>query len=95
MAVGKEVKTKINSIRSTQKITSAMEMVAASKMRRAQERREISKPYADRIRSVVGHLANANVEYKHRYMEEREVKRVGFIIVSTDRGLCGLSLIHI
>ncbi|WP_297184902.1 F0F1 ATP synthase subunit gamma [uncultured Porticoccus sp.] len=89
MAVGKEVKTKINSIRSTQKITSAMEMVAASKMRRAQERREISKPYADRIRSVVGHLANANVEYKHRYMEEREVKRVGFIIVSTDRGLCG------
>ena len=89
MSVGKEVKTKINSIRSTQKITSAMEMVAASKMRRAQERREISKPYADRIRSVVGHLANANVEYKHRYMEEREVKRVGFIIVSTDRGLCG------
>lgn len=89
MAVGKEVKTKINSIRSTQKITGAMEMVAASKMRRAQERREISKPYADRIRSVVGHLANANVEYKHRYMEEREVKRVGFIIVSTDRGLCG------
>ena len=89
MAVGKEVKAKINSIRSTQKITSAMEMVAASKMRRAQERREISKPYADRIRSVVGHLANANVEYKHRYMEEREVKRVGFIIVSTDRGLCG------
>ncbi|PHS75071.1 MAG: F0F1 ATP synthase subunit gamma [Porticoccus sp.] len=89
MAVGKEVKTKINSIRSTQKITSAMEMVAASKMRRAQERREISKPYADRIRSVVGHLANANVEYKHRYMEEREIKRVGFIIVSTDRGLCG------
>lgn len=89
MAVGKEVKTKINSIRSTQKITSAMEMVAASKMRRAQERREVSKPYADRIRSVVGHLANANVEYKHQYMEEREVKRVGFIIVSTDRGLCG------
>lgn len=89
MAVGKEVKTKINSIRSTQKITGAMEMVAASKMRRAQERREVSKPYADRIRSVVGHLANANVEYKHRYMEEREVKRVGFIIVSTDRGLCG------
>lgn len=89
MAVGKEVRTKINSIQSTQKITSAMEMVAASKMRRAQERREVSKPYADRIRSVVGHIANADSEYKHEYLEQREVKRVGFIVVSTDRGLCG------
>jgi F-type H+-transporting ATPase subunit gamma len=89
MAVGKEVKTKITSIQSTQKITSAMEMVAASKMRRAQERRELGKPYADRIRSVVGHIASAVSEYKHQYMEQREIKRVGYIIISTDRGLCG------
>jgi F-type H+-transporting ATPase subunit gamma len=89
MAVGKEVKTKITSIQSTQKITSAMEMVAASKMRRAQERRELGKPYADRIRSVVGHIASAVSEYNHQYMEQREIKRVGYIIVSTDRGLCG------
>jgi len=89
MAVGKEVKTKISSIKSTQKITSAMEMVAASKMRRAQERREVGKPYADRIRTVVGHIANADAEYNHQYLEQRDVKRVGFIIISTDRGLCG------
>lgn len=89
MAVGKEVKTKINSIKSTQKITSAMEMVAASKMRRAQDRREVSKPYADRIRAVVGHIANADSEYKHQYLEQRDIKRVGYVIVSTDRGLCG------
>ena len=89
MAVGKEVKTKITSIQSTQKITSAMEMVAASKMRRAQERRQLGKPYADRIRSVVGHIASAVSEYKHQYMEQREIKRVGYIIISTDRGLCG------
>ena len=89
MAVGKEVKTKITSIQSTQKITSAMEMVAASKMRKAQERRQVGKPYADRIRSVVGQIANAVSEYKHQYMEQREIKRVGFIVVSTDRGLCG------
>lgn len=89
MAVGKEVKTKITSIQSTQKITSAMEMVAASKMRRAQERRELGKPYADRIRSVVGHIASAVSEYKHQYMEQRGIKRVGYIIISTDRGLCG------
>ena len=89
MAIGKEVKTKIISIKSTQKITSAMEMVAASKMRRAQERRQLGKPYADRIRAVVGQIANAVSEYKHQYMEQREIKRVGYIIVSTDRGLCG------
>lgn len=89
MAVGKEVKTKITSIKSTQKITSAMEMVAASKMRRAQDRREVSKPYADRIRAVVGHIANADSEYKHQYLEQRDIKRVGYVIVSTDRGLCG------
>jgi len=89
MAVGKEIRTKISSIRSTQKITSAMEMVAASKMRRAQERMQVGKPYARRMRAVVGHLANAAPEYRHMYMEEREARRVGFIVVSTDRGLCG------
>ena len=89
MAVGKEIRTQITSIKSTQKITSAMEMVAASKMRKAQDRMELGKPYAQRIRSVVGHIANANPEYKHLYLQEREIKRVGFIIVSTDRGLCG------
>lgn len=89
MAIGKEVKTKINSVTSTQKITSAMEMVAASKMRRAQDRMALGKPYARRIRAVIGHIANASSEYKHRYLEEREVKRIGYILVSTDRGLCG------
>jgi len=89
MAVGKEVKTKINSIKSTQKITSAMEMVAASKMRRAQDRMSLGKPYAEHIRGVIGNIANATSEYKHKYLMEREVKRVGFIIVSSDRGLCG------
>ena len=89
MASGKEIRTKIGSISNTQKITSAMEMVAASKMRKAQNRMEKGKPYAERIRAVVGHLANGNPEYKHLYLSEREVKRVGYIIVSTDRGLCG------
>ncbi len=89
MAVGKEIRTKITSIQSTQKITSAMEMVAASKMRRAQERMSLGKPYAQRMRAVVGHLANANPEYTHMFMREREVRRVGYIVVSTDRGLCG------
>jgi len=89
MAVGKEVRTKINSIKSTQKITSAMEMVAASKMRRAQERMSLGKPYAQSIRAVIGNIANATSEYKHKYLVEREVKRVGYIVVSSDRGLCG------
>ena len=89
MAVGKEIRTKIHSIRSTQKITSAMEMVAASKMRKAQDRMRLGKPYARRMRAVVGHIANAAPEYRHMYMEQREVKRVGFLVVSTDRGLCG------
>jgi F-type H+-transporting ATPase subunit gamma len=89
MAGGKEIRTKIASVQSTQKITSAMEMVAASKMRKAQERMSASKPYALRIRNVISHLANANPEYKHVYMQEREVKRVGYLVVSSDRGLCG------
>jgi F-type H+-transporting ATPase subunit gamma len=89
MAGAKEIRGKIASIQSTQKITSAMEKVAASKMRKSQDLMERSKPYAERIRSVIGHLANANPEYKHVYMHEREVKRVGYIVVSSDRGLCG------
>lgn len=89
MAAGKEIRTKISSIKNTQKITSAMEMVAASKKRKAQDRMDASKPYADRVRAVIGHLANANPEYRHPYLQEREVKRVGYIVVSSDRGLCG------
>lgn len=89
MASGKEVKGKIASVQSTKKITGAMEMVAASKMRKAQDRMAEGKPYAERIRNVVAHLANANPEYKHVYMQEREVKKVGYIVVTSDRGLCG------
>ena len=89
MAVGKEIKTKIASVKNTQKITNAMEMVAASKMRKAQESMAASRPYATNIRNVIGHIALGNLEYRHPYMEEREVKRVGYIVVSTDRGLCG------
>jgi F-type H+-transporting ATPase subunit gamma len=89
MAGTKEIRTQITSVKSTQKITSAMEMVAASKMRRAQERMELGKPYSTHMRQVVGHLANASAEYKHRFMKERDVKRVGYIIISSDRGLCG------
>jgi F-type H+-transporting ATPase subunit gamma len=89
MAVGKEIKTKIGSVKNTQKITSAMEMVAASKMRRAQDSMAASRPYAENIRNVIGHIACGNLEYRHPYLDEREVKRVGYIVVSTDRGLCG------
>jgi len=89
MPSGKEIRTQISSIKSTQKITSAMEMVAASKMRKAQERMQRGKAFAQKIRSVIGHIANANSEYRHIFLEEREVKKVGYIIVSTDRGLCG------
>ncbi|MBC3766658.1 F0F1 ATP synthase subunit gamma [Neptunicella marina] len=89
MAGGKEIKGKIGSIKNTQKITSAMEMVAASKMKRAQDRMASSRPYAESMREVIGHLANANLEYRHPYLEERDVKRVGYIVISTDRGLCG------
>jgi len=89
MATGKEIRTKISGIKNTQKITSAMEMVAASKKRKAQDRMDASKPYADKIRAVIGHLANANPEYRHPYLQERDAKRVGYIVVSTDRGLCG------
>ncbi len=89
MAVGKEIRTQIKSITNTQKITKAMEMVAASKMRRAKERMEATKPYAQKMRNVISHLAMAHPEYKHPFLQEREVKRVGYIVISTDRGLCG------
>jgi F-type H+-transporting ATPase subunit gamma len=89
MAAAKEIRTKIKSVKSTQKITKAMEMVAASKMRRAQDRMSASRPYADKIHTVIGHLARANPDYKHPFLAEREVKRVGYIVISTDRGLCG------
>jgi len=89
MAGAKEIRTKIGSVKSTQKITKAMEMVAASKMRRSQDAMGASRPYAETMRKVIGHLANGNLEYKHPYLEEREAKRVGYIMISTDRGLCG------
>ena len=89
MSGAKEIRGKIASVKNTQKITSAMELVAASKMRKAQDRMAASKPYAEKIRQVVRHLANSNPEYKHTYMDEREVKRVGVIVVSSARGLCG------
>jgi F-type H+-transporting ATPase subunit gamma len=90
MAGAKEVRTKIASIKSTQKITKAMQMVAASKMRRAQERMAASKPYAQKMLQVISHLARATPEYRHSFMAvERERKRVGYIVVSSDRGLCG------
>ncbi len=85
----KEIRTKIASVKSTQKITKAMEMVAASKMRRAQDRMRLARPYAERIRTVIGHLNEANPDYRHPFLVEREPKSVGFIVVSTDRGLCG------
>ena len=89
MAGGKEIRTKIKSIQNTQKITKAMEMVAASKMRRAQERMHQARPYAQKMRNVIAHVSQANLEYKHSFTLERPAKRVGFIIVSSDRGLCG------
>jgi len=89
MAAGKEIRTKIGSVKNTQKITKAMEMVAASKMRKAQDRMRAARPYADKMRNVVAHVAHANTEYKHPYLLDRDVKRIGVIIVTTDRGLCG------
>jgi F-type H+-transporting ATPase subunit gamma len=90
MANEKEIRTQIASIKNTQKITKAMEMVAASKMRKAQDRMNATRPYAHKMLNVIGHLANANAEYNHPFLIEREaVKRVGYIIISSDRGLCG------
>src|ERR1044072_5265883 len=89
MAVAKEIRTKIRSIKNTQKITRAMEMVAASKMRKAQERMQRAQPYAKKILQVIGHLALGHPEYRHPFLNVRETKNVGFIIITTDRGLCG------
>jgi len=89
MAVGKEIRTQIKSIQNTQKITRAMEMVAASKMRKAQARMQATKPYAAKMRNVIAHLAHAHPEYRHPYLDARDVKRVGYIVITSDRGLCG------
>jgi len=89
MAVGKEIRNKIKSVKNTQKITKAMEMVAASKLRRTQKRMEASRPYAEHIRTVIGHLSEANPDYRHPFLRTRDVKRVGYIVITTDRGLCG------
>ena len=85
----KEIRSKISSVKSTQKITKAMEMVAASKMRRAQDRMRMARPYAAKIRQVIGHLTQANPDYKHPFLVERETQNIGIIVVSSDRGLCG------
>ena len=85
----KEIRTKIGSVKNTQKITKAMEMVAASKMRKAQDRMTSARPYADKMRQVVSHIAHAKSEYRHPFLENRDEKRIGLIIVSSDRGLCG------
>ena len=89
MSGEKEIRNKIRSVKNMQKITKAMEMVAAAKIRKAQNQMEASRPYAERIRRVVGHLGAANPDYKHPWLVEREVKRVGYIVISSDRGLCG------
>lgn len=89
MAGAKEIRTKISSVRNTQKITKAMEMVAASKMRKTQERMSASRPYSESIRKVISHIAKGNIDYKHPFLTPRAVKNVGYLVVSTDRGLCG------
>lgn len=89
MSGAKEIRTQIKSVKSTQKITRAMEMVAASKMRKVQERMRASRPYASRIRTVISHVAEGRLEYQHPYLMDRPVKRVGFMVIATDRGLCG------
>ncbi len=89
MAGAKEIRTKIASVKNTQKITSAMEMVAAAKMRKAQDRKDATRPYAEKMRNVIGHLYYAHPEYRHTFMKERDISRVGYIVISSDRGLCG------
>jgi F-type H+-transporting ATPase subunit gamma len=85
----KEIRTKIASVKSTQKITKAMQMVATSKMRRAQDRMRLARPYAQKMRNVIGHLTEANPDYRHPFLHEREAKSIGIIVISTDRGLAG------
>ena len=89
MAGAKEIRTKIASVKNTQKITSAMQMVAASKMRKAQEKMSQSRPYSKGLRNIIDHIASSHSEFHHPFMIKRDVKNVGFIVVSTDRGLCG------
>ena len=89
MAAGREIKKKIASVQTTQKSTRAMQMVAASRMKRTQERMQQGRPYSRHIEEVIGHLANASPEYHHAYMASRELTRIGYIVVATDRGLCG------
>ncbi|OOR99057.1 F0F1 ATP synthase subunit gamma [Haemophilus paracuniculus] len=89
MAGAKEIRTKIASVRNTQKITKAMEMVATSKMRKTQERMAASRPYAETIRKVISHIAKGSIGYKHPFLVQRDVKKVGYLVISTDRGLCG------
>ena len=89
MAGAKEIRGKIASIKNTQKITKAMEMVAASKMRKAQERMRAARPYAEKIRKIIGHLRQVNLDYKHPFTLERPIQSVGIVVISTDRGLCG------
>lgn len=89
MAGAKEIRTKIVSVKKTQKITRAMEMVAASKMRKTQDRMRRSRPYANKINAVVRHVSKSHSEYQHSYLKDREIKRVGLIVITTDRGLCG------
>src|SRR5579862_5462694 len=85
----KEIRSKIASVKSTQKITKAMQMVATSKMRRAQERMRLARPYAEKMRNVIGHLTEANPDYRHPFLQEREARAIGLIVISTDRGLAG------
>jgi F-type H+-transporting ATPase subunit gamma len=89
MAAGKEIRGKIKSVENTKKITKAMEMVAASKMRKAQERMRSARPYAEKVRQIAGNLSRANPEYTHPFMQTNEGKAVGFVVVTTDKGLCG------
>ena len=89
MAAGKEIRGKIKSVENTRKITKAMEMVAASKMRKAQERMRAARPYSNKIRNIAANLAQANPEYTHAFMESNDAKAGGFIVVTTDKGLCG------
>jgi len=89
MAAGKEIRGKIKSVENTKKITKAMEMVAASKMRKAQDRMRAARPYADKVRQITGNLSRANPEYTHPYMKTNDAKAVGYVVVTTDKGLCG------
>jgi F-type H+-transporting ATPase subunit gamma len=89
MAAGKEIRGKIKSVENTKKITKAMEMVAASKMRKAQDRMRAARPYSDKVRNIASNLGKANPEYTHPFMRQNDVKAAGVIVVTTDKGLCG------